>query len=1117
MYSSRSRILVLISALLLICVRPSHGQTAVTGGIEGNVTDTSGAPVSGARVQVTNTADGVIQTTVTNNDGAYNFPSLIPGTYSITAGKTGFAQYTREGTRIDAGLGVRIDVRLTVGAAVSEVKVTGEAPLLQTDSSEISETIQANDISTIPTFGNNITRLSVLAPGAFYASGQLDLHPENAGEDFNVNVNGAQPNANGHLLDGVENTEAIQGLSLIVAAQDSVQEVKLTTSDYDAQYGKVSGGLWQVTTKSGTNSMHGSAYEYYRTAGFFANDNIGNPGAGVPGNIWNQFGGSLGGHIVKDKLFYFGDYQGMRNNFHTFGVNTVPIDAFKAGDFSSIAATEPIYDPATGNADGTGRTQISCNGVLNVICPDRISPAATKLLALLPEPNISGLDTQNYTVSRPALFDQNQFDTRGDYFISPKTMMFGKYSYFNASFFTDTAYGVAGGGPPLSGAVNAGNSADHDKQFMLNYQHTFSPSLLTDARIAVSRIVISELQLDSSTDAATAVGIPDINLGTVYTSGLPELSIQDPATGFVMGDEGLPFFEREINYEVYDDWTKTLGHHTFKFGEDIGKFFGARTDVSGRGTFQINQGLTELNTGTCTTGCQNAGGSGLAAFELGLSSDFSRDITLIQPQEKLWKYAFYGQDTWQVTPRLTLSLGVRWDYLSPIFTANGESEAALDLNTNDLHLTNLAGKYAGVTTPKTEFSPRLGASYRLFKDTVLRGGYGRSYFLNADGGWFGTQGSAWPIKQTQSDSSANPYAAVGFTLDQGPGIPPPVPTFPTNGIVPFNGGPTGYSIYFVPTGNYPHSYNDSYNVTLEQAFPKSIIASIAYAGNVGRNLWDNIDVNAPVPGPDVAGSYNPNRPYYASFGWTQEEYERSNAPVGYPVLKSNYNSLQGHIEKRFHSGLYLLSNVTWDKSLDEGTFGPEGNQFDFASDYGNSDATRPWAWVSAATWELPVGRGKAIGNYMNRGADAVVGGWTLSGVFNLQAGQYFTVYWANSAPLNSTEQLRPNRDGSATVPNPNRNEWYNPADFSQPAAYTYGNSGRNILPGPGYREVDLSLIKTFSITERTHLQLKWDAFNAFNDENLANPQSDADAANAGQILGIVDYRRRMQIGAHFTF
>src|SRR6202166_637800 len=334
MNSATFRSLMLTAVLLVLSIGVLYGQTAVTGGIEGNVTDASGAAISGATVEATNVADSVGRQTVTNVDGAYRFPSLIPGTYSVTVKKDGFATFVRGATRIDAGILYRVDARLPVGTATSKVEVTGEAPVLQTDSAEVNQTINSSEISSLPTFGNNITRLSLLAPGVSQPGGQLDLHPENAGQDFNLNVNGAAPNANGHLLDGVENTEAIQGLSIIVTPNDSVQELKLATSNYDAEYGKVAGGLWQITTKSGTNAFHGSLFENYRTSGFNAADQFTEHTSGIPGNRWNQFGGSVGGPVIKDKVFFFGDYQGMRNNLHASGNETIPIAPFRTGDFS---------------------------------------------------------------------------------------------------------------------------------------------------------------------------------------------------------------------------------------------------------------------------------------------------------------------------------------------------------------------------------------------------------------------------------------------------------------------------------------------------------------------------------------------------------------------------------------------------------------------------------------------------------------------------------------------------------------------------------------------------------------------------------------------------------------
>ena len=360
------------------------------------------------------------------------------------------------------------------------------------------------------------------------------------------------------------------------------------------------------------------------------------------------------------------------------------------------------------------------------------------------------MDNNNYTVSRPGTFDQNQFNTRLDYYVSPKTLIFGKFSYFNSNFFTNNVFGAEGGGPPLGGIANSGNSNTHTYNAMADYQYIFSPTLLQDFRFSFSRLYIQELQLDAGTDAATQAGIPNINLGTIYTSGLPQFNIAGPVGGFSMGDFGLPFFETETTFEFADNWTKSMGRHVFKFGGSVEKFYGIRSDTNGRGVFDSSNNLTGDPALTNS-------GLGLASFLLGLTDNYQRRITLVQPQEKQWRLGAYFQDTWRVTPNLTLMLGLRWDYASPTFTPDGQSVGNVDLATGDVLLTNLYGKYAGVHTLKTEFSPRVGISYRIGNETVLRGGYARSYFLNPYGASFGTQGCCWPIKQDQTFNANNPY------------------------------------------------------------------------------------------------------------------------------------------------------------------------------------------------------------------------------------------------------------------------------------------------------------------------------------------------------------------------
>ncbi len=403
--------LLLAAALLLTSIGNSIAQTSVAGSLTGFVSDPSGAAVVDAKVQATNTETGVQNLSNTNSSGIYRFTGLLPGIYSVVVEKESFAKFTRLDVKVDAGTGVRVDAPLVVGAATTGVTVTDAVPLLQTESGSVSQTIDAKQIEALPTFGRNVTRLSLLAPGASMQQSQLDDHPENAGQDYDVDINGANPYNNSKILDGVDNNEAIQGKSLLVTSQDSVQEVKFTTNSYDAEYGKVGGGLVQITTKSGSNQLHGSAFEYYRSSGFFAVDPFSQSSTGVPLNVWNQFGASLGGRIKKDQVFYFGDYQGMRNDAATSGLGTIPLSPFQNGDFSSIAGADPIFDPATGNSDGTGRTQFPDN----IIPADRISPAAKKLLALLPaQYTFPGQADNNYQVARPGVLNQDQFNARVD-------------------------------------------------------------------------------------------------------------------------------------------------------------------------------------------------------------------------------------------------------------------------------------------------------------------------------------------------------------------------------------------------------------------------------------------------------------------------------------------------------------------------------------------------------------------------------------------------------------------------------------------------------------------------------------------------------------------------------
>jgi len=945
--------------------------------------------------------------------------------------------------------------------------------------------------------GRNVTRLVQLAPGAALPTGWLNLHPENASETFTFQINGQIGGNSNYQIDGVSQNESIQGLAMMVPTADSVQEMKVTTSGYDAEFSQVAGAVIQVSSKGGTNQYHGSAFEFYRSNGMFARDPFTEP-VRARSYVWHQFGGSMGGPIVKDKLFFFGDYQGERNRLALSGVSTSPVAAFRAGDFSAIAATNPIFDPLTGNADGTGRQQFSCNGALNVICANRISPAAKNVLALLDSPTNPSLYDNNFVVARSAIYDKNQYNGRIDYNKSSRTTIFGRYSLFRSFFNTPTFFGEIAGGRPLGGIPNSGVSPTQTQNFSGAYSVIMSPTFFAEVRGGYSRLRIDSHDQSYGINVADQVGIPGININQ-YSSGLPSINIGGPVSTFFVGTVNSPFIERETNINLVSNWTKINGRHTFKWGVTFEKAFTLRNDSGGgQGSFTFSQNVTGSPSVTNS-------GLGMASFLLGLSSGYSRRALVLITQEKQWRDGAYFQDTWNVTPKFTLNLGLRWNYISPIFA--GEEQPGhitnLDTTTGEVLLGNLFDKYAGVKPIYDEFEPRLGLAYRLTDKTVLRAGFARSHALNSGGANFGTQAATYPNRPTQNFTPPFTFAPISFTLDQGPSAPAPIPPLPANGRLPL---PNGIMVFGLGT-DLPHTYLDSWNLTVQHQLAGNVTLEGAYVGNVSRHVWDPYNINVAVPGP---GPLDPRREYFAKFGWTQVLQLRVND------LNANFHSFQGRVEKNFSQGLWAYTTFTWGKSLRPAIVNP------FCRGCYRGPSGRDTVSVSGFSYELPFGRGKKLGGSASGFANQVIGGWNLNGIVNLQSGVHFSPGLNQNAFLNSDCCTpRPNRVGEGTVANPTRDKWFDVAAFTVPGQYTQGNSGTGILEGPGVASTDLGLFKSFRISERMNFQFRWELFNAFNRTNLNNPNTAVDAnpqvaATITSIIGTIPMRR-MQIGGRLAW
>ena len=725
------------------------------------------------------------------------------------------------------------------------------------------------------------------------------------------------------------------------------------------------------------------------------------------------------------------------------------------------------------------------------------------LFGFVPMPTDPTATDNNFTVSGGGTAEVNQFSSRIDYNWSDKSKLFGRFSLFRSNFDIPSAYGDVAGGPPLGGIIS-GFSSNQNQSLLLNYTRVWSPSLLSDFRFSLARVAMENVTRNAELQTANDIGMAGINItDSELTNGIPAISVGGPVGAFSFS-QGLPFLEFETNIHAVNNWTKISGKHSFKWGFDIGKAFLRRRDTTGRGTEALSQNVT----GSATV---PGSGLGMASFLLGLPSNYDRVITLQIVQEKQWRDGLYLQDQWNIGPKLTLTLGLRWNYFSPQFSNTPEPGTAnisnLDTATGNVILGGYNGdKYAGVSPVYNEFAPRLGLAYRLGNKTVFRAGWGRSHAIDGAGANLGRMYRNWPLQQSQSVIATTPFVPA-FTFEQGPPPPPVIPDFPSSGLVPMPNG--SFSILYPGLGPYRHSEIDSWNVTLQHQLWKDTTLELAYVGNVGRNLYGAYQANAAVPGP---GPLNPRRPFFDKFGWTQ----RLELFGDVMNKHSRYQSLQAKFEKQFSRDLLVLSSFTWAKGFDIGT--TNFDQFNPESNWANSDNTRNLMSNTSFVWELPFGPNKLVGSDAKGFTRALIAGWKINGIVSLLSGAWFTPTYADTSSYNSDCcSLRPDRIASGEISNPTRDKWFEPTAFTRPPSFTYGNSGRNILQGPGWASADLSLFKQFQLTEKSNLEFRLEAFNAFNRTNLAGPNASVISATAGRITGIIYDMRRLQIGGHLSW
>lgn len=1080
------RFALLFAILSLLSLLSSKAWSQATSGtLTGQVTDPTGAVIPNATVTITDTQHGSSVTTTTNAEGLFTRTQLANSTYNVGVSATGFQPTQQNNIVVDVDRETRINVTMQLGGTQTTVQVVAnQAPVLVTDRAEISTTLPARELVDIPTLGQNVTQLELLAPGTVRNTYDIAGTENPQGGQAN-NTNGLLFGFTNRQIDGADDMDAVLGIQVVNPPPDSLDQMKVTTSNYDAEFGRSGGSFVSYTTKSGSNDFHGDLFEYLRNNYFDARNPYTESIRQQPLRF-NQFGGSLGGRIIRDKLFFFGTYQGQRERLGGGFQEFVPTAAERSGDLTALGGP--------------------------VLPGGAISPVASKLLAGIPLPNIG---TNTYLGTGSVSFNSDQYDARVDWNVNPNDRLFFRYDLFRDTISSPAIFGTLGG-PGFSSLYGPGNSHGQNHNGAVNWNHVFSSSWLLNLRYSYFRYQIDNLPVDSGLNTATQVGIPGINLGTTDTSGLSNFILNGtalsgttvagfPSSTFQLGTSigiNAPLHELEQLHQLSPVVTKELGKHEIKFGGDYRWVVNYRSssDFSQRGEFGFNSGVATPFGVTSDA---------FESFLLGYPSTFQRFQFLGIPKEYEQDVFAFAQDRWRITPKLTLSLGLRWELYTAPYARRGDG-ANFNLNTGLLMVAGLGNvdRYTNINTRTNNFAPRIGIAYQFNPKTVVRAGYGRSYFPN----FFSIQISHnFPVDYAQS-LTASTGTALPFTLSQGPPAPTP-PAVPADGLLPL---PTGVSATGIPL-NRKTAYVDMYNVAVQHEFGKNFSFQLAYVGNYTRHLYDFYNANAPIPSPGLS---NDNRPYFSRFGYTQDITAFAND------LSSNYNSLQVTAEKRLSAWYSLTGQYTYSKTLNYGDNSREFNPYNLAADYGPAGFDRTHSFSLGHVLQVPVGQGRKFLTNMNKAEQLILGGWQFTGMTTAYSGRPFTPIYGTNTSLNSNFPLKAFQigDPNANIPS---GAGFNPAAYvpiatvsTDPAfAFREGNAGRNSLRGPAFFEADWELGKTFQITERQSLAFAWQNFNVLNNVNRGLPVNDLTSSNVGAFTSLETFAipRTMQFSLRYNF
>jgi hypothetical protein len=1169
-----------LMALAFALFIPAANAQTLYGSLDGTVTDPNGAGIPAAKVDAVEMHKGIHMDATTDSSGLYRISDVLPGLWKITVTASGFNTTETDNIVIDANNAVRMDEKLAIASNNTNVTVTTAPPELQTDRADVHVDISTTELQELPAIsseGKNFQALLRIVPGSTIPL-ESNSAAGNPARAMTSNVNGQSTQGNSTRIDGM--LDAYPWLPNNVAyvpPEDALETVNIATNSFDAEQGTANGAAVNVQVKSGTNKFHGDAHEFHTDDRLKALNYFNVPAAyQFPKLVFNQFGGAVGGPILHDKLFFFGDYEGTRQIQESASgtPQTVPFGGLAyatakqngffdfrgfqiANSSTGNLVDKPgnpvhIYDPNTGNANGSGRQPISCNGVIDTICFGRADPAALNMASLVPAPTptLATLNANNYLDRATGYFNRDSYDTKINYVPSQKSTVFAHFSLSNGKIFDPPTLGPAEGSATNGGQL--GNALTRIYVAGVGGTHQFTPNLLLDGVAGFTRQHLQAKALDIAADGAYGLNtlhIPGTNNSQAPNDqlywGLPAFSF----TGFsTLGNSNTanPFEFRDNQYIAAGNLSWLKGHHQFRGGFEwdhvqLNHFQPQGSFQTARGIFQNTGVVTEQVTcpnATTVSGCTatdaplNLEYNSYADFLLGLPYQTGKAILSNNPVALRWNiWSAYVRDIFQVTPRLSIDYGVRWEYYPMAYADHGRGARVLNPSTMQVIIGGVNGvpKNDGVQTGWGQILPRLGIDYHVYPKTVLRAGFGISadsnnwrYLRNDYPADILTQWNGTATGGPTSSSQYSPGASLTGANASGPYSYLPtgivLATIPdtSSGSIPLPNGISTGTVGFYPT--FRRGYIYGYNATVEQQFGK-FVADISYVGAREIRPIINLNLQSAPAGGGTAGELL-NAKFGKSWGTIT-----SDVPLG----NTYYDGLQTKLSRRFSNGSSLGVLYSWSKSEDiednEELSSPLWNYpAYFSRNKALSGFDRDYNFEAYWVSNLPFGKGQ---RWATSGfASALAGGWSLSGVLSRLSGTPFTV------TDNGTDSTNLNSPGNQQTPNivapinvtkgkpyatsgncsnlqsaPNLGcLYFDPRSFAGVPSTTptvFGNAGRNIIRGPGYFDLDANLFRNFKITEFLTFQFEADCFGVTNTPHFANPDSNLTDANFGKVTGEV--------------